>query len=537
MKSIETLDIIVGNTEPYHDAIIKTYPEQQVFLVLKKDDGIYVESIYGCLGKLLPEDEAEIIDYLKNSEQYFIDAHIKKTYCKDKIYEGVVLLIQIYEKGQNFVVPRYDFVGNYISNYTEYDFTSIDEIKCAVKNQNSKIAQNIIDYDNAKLVIAHQEVKVYFYSSLVGNLSKKKSEKIIPYLKDEHIDVIAHFEVREDSDEEEIMLNVIVEIKRKAYLEHSKYLKNKPLLIDGVDVVRKVRKENFIHYYKVENEDLNRSAEEIEAFEIKKKKEIKKTIDSEPDKEETPKNSFETNFGCYGSIIISIFFLGYVIYSIVNNQNISNGMMIVIVVFVFIFGIIAMRGSRADSIQILEKRHGIKGDELVYIGVYAYGNLKADMTEFKKTFDTLKKGENLEIDFQELSVSSLKEADIYAFVDDEYLKLFYSIKNNVEVYFLNETKLIDIGTITLHDNVSTDNKYKGSIGIPIGGSISYIHPIFSNKKTEKRWIEITWHKDGTAQHLLCIVKNKYIYKDIENKLINKIHSTVHSEIEYETTFS
>ncbi|EKB60378.1 hypothetical protein [Bergeyella zoohelcum] len=535
MKPIETLDIIVGNTNSYHDAIIKTYPKQQVFLALKEDDGIYVESIYGCLGKLFPEDETEIIDYLKNSEQYFIDAHIKKTYCKDKIYEGVVLLIQIYEKGQNFVVPRYDFVGNYISNYTEYDFTSIDEIKCAVKNQNSKITQDIIDYDNAKLIIAHQEVKVYFYSSLVGNLSKKKSEKIIPYLKDEHIDVIAHFEVREDSDEEEIMLNVIVEITRKAYLEYNKCLKNKSLLIDGVDVVRKVRKENFIHYYKVEDKDLNCLPEEIETFKANKAEEIKKPTDS--DKEETPKNSLQTNLGCYGSIIISIFFLGYVIYSIVNNQNISNGAMIMIIVFVFVFGVMAMRGSRADSIQILEKKHGIKGDELVYIGVYAYGNLKADMTEFKKTFDTLKKGENLEIDFQELSVSSLKEADIYAFVDDEYLKLFYSIKNNVEVYFLNETKLIDIGTITLHDNVSTDDKYKGSIGIPIGGNISYIHPIFSNKKTEKRWIEITWHKDGIAQHLLCIVKNKYIYKDIENKLINKIHSIVHSEIEYETTFS
>lgn len=265
MKRINTFDITIQGHKEYEDNIIKTYPKQYVSLFVKKKsngyEDVFVDSIYGILGELYSNDGYQLIPFLKDTTKYHIEAFIKKIYPKDRIYEAIILIVNVYEKDINFIAPQYKFLGNYISNYDKYDFgymmTDDDEIKCSISKPNQEVVDDIDDYDNAKLVINGDIVDIYHFSELVGNLSKKVSEKIISYLQDENRDVKALFRISESRTTYEKRARLEVEIKEKKYLEHSKYLENKSLLIDGVQVVRKVRKDNMIYFHPVEDKDLN----------------------------------------------------------------------------------------------------------------------------------------------------------------------------------------------------------------------------------------------------------------------------------------
>ena len=187
MKKVKSLDVTIKGYEEYKDNIIKTYPKQFVSLIIKeKDNGhedVFVESVYGLLGELFSENGEEIIPFLREPQKYYIDAYIKKSYRKERIYEALVLVINIYEKEVGFVEPKKEFLGNYVSNYDKYTWWTIidgeSEIKCSISNQNPDIVEEIEDYNNAKLVINGDVVDVYFFSSLVGSISKKSSEEII----------------------------------------------------------------------------------------------------------------------------------------------------------------------------------------------------------------------------------------------------------------------------------------------------------------------------------------------------------------------
>lgn len=265
MKKVKSLDVTIKGYEEYKDNIIKTYPKQFVSLIIKeKDNGhedVFVESIYGVLGELFSEDGREIIPFLKEPQKYYIDAFIKKSYCKEIIYEALVLVINVYEKEEGFVEPKKDFLGNYVSNYDKYTWwTIIDgecEIKCSISNQNPDIVEEIEDYDNAKLVINGDVVDVYFFSYLVGSISKKSSEEIISYLKNENVDVIPNFRISESRDTYQKRARLLIDLKEKKYLEHSKYIRNKSLLIEGVQVIRKVREGNYFNFYPVDDKDLD----------------------------------------------------------------------------------------------------------------------------------------------------------------------------------------------------------------------------------------------------------------------------------------
>lgn len=160
-----------------------------------------------------------------------------------------------------FVEPKKEFLGNYVSNYDKYTWWTIidgeSEIKCSISNQNPDIVEEIEDYDNAKLVINGDVVDVYFFSYLVGSISKKSSEEIISYLKNENVDVIPNFRISENRNTYQKRARLLIDLKEKKYLEHSKYIKDKSLLIDGVQVVRKVRQGNYIHYFSVDDKDLD----------------------------------------------------------------------------------------------------------------------------------------------------------------------------------------------------------------------------------------------------------------------------------------
>ena len=265
MKKVKSLDVTIKGYKEYNDNIIKTYPKQFVSLIIKeKDNGhedVFVESIYGVLGELFSEDGREIIPFLKEPQKYYIDAFIKKSYCKEIIYEALVLVINVYEKEEGFVEPKKEFLGNYVSNYNKYTWwTIIDgecEIKCSISNQNPDVVEEIEDGDNAKLVINGDVVDVYFFSYLVGSISKKSSEEIISYLKNENVDVIPNFRISESRDTYQKRARLLIYLKEKKYLEHSKYIRNKSLLIDGVQVVRKVREGNYFNFYPVDDKDLD----------------------------------------------------------------------------------------------------------------------------------------------------------------------------------------------------------------------------------------------------------------------------------------
>ncbi len=265
MKKVKSLDVTIKGYKEYNDNIIKTYPKQFVSLIIKeKDNGhedVFVESIYGVLGELFSEDGREIIPFLKEPQKYYIDAFIKKSYCKEIIYEALILVINVYEKEKGFVEPKKEFLGNYVSNYDKYTWwTIIDgecEIKCSISNQNPDIVEEIEDYDNAKLVINGDVVDVYFFSYLVGSISKKSSEEIISYLKNENIDVTPNFRISESRDTYQKRARLLIDLEEKKYLELSEYIKDKSLLIDGVQVVRKVRQGNYIRYFSVDDKDLD----------------------------------------------------------------------------------------------------------------------------------------------------------------------------------------------------------------------------------------------------------------------------------------
>ena len=265
MKKVKSLDVTIKGYKEYNDNIIKTYPKQFVSLIIKeKDNGhedVFVESIYGVLGELFSEDGREIIPFLKEPQKYYIDAFIKKSYCKEIIYEALVLVINVYEKEEDFVEPKKEFLGNYVSNYNKYTWwTIIDgecEIKCSISNQNPDVVEEIEDGDNAKLVINGDVVDVYFFSYLVGSVSKKSSEEIISYLKNENVDVIPNFRISESRDTYQKRARLLIDLKEKKYLEHSKYIRNKSLLIEGVQVIRKVREGNYFNFYPVDDKDLD----------------------------------------------------------------------------------------------------------------------------------------------------------------------------------------------------------------------------------------------------------------------------------------
>lgn len=316
MKKVKSLDVTIKGYEEYKDNIIKTYPKQFVSLIIKeKDNGhedVFVESVYGLLGELFSENSEEIIPFLKEPQKYYIDAFIKKSYCKEIIYEALVLVINVYEKEEGFVEPKKEFLGNYVSNYNKYTWwTIIDgecEIKCSISNQNPDIVEEIEDGDNAKLVINGDAVDVYFFSYLVGSISKKSSEEIISYLKNENVDVIPNFRISESRDTYQKRARLLIYLKEKKYLELSEYIKDKSLLINGVQVVRKVRQGDYIHYFPVDDEELNNPNLEAELAEIEKKR-------KERAEKMRIKKEKESRRGC---IIMSIIFAVVLIFFLIK---------------------------------------------------------------------------------------------------------------------------------------------------------------------------------------------------------------------------
>lgn len=265
MRSIKTLDITISGHKDYKDNIIKTYHTQPVTLTIKKEkeEGekrIFVESIFGILGFLHDKDTAELLPFLEKEEEYYVDAVIKKSYLKDRIYEALVLLVNVYEKSAEFVPPEHLFNGNYVSNYGKYDFRHIMdddyEIKCTISDADTDVMLNIDDYDDAKLFINEGVLEVYHFSLKVGTVRGAYAQKIMDYMKDEHIDLITNFLVIENPRTGIPNVRLEVTIKEKKYLDVRHYVGDKSLLIDGVTVVKKITIGNEIHSIPMSEEEL-----------------------------------------------------------------------------------------------------------------------------------------------------------------------------------------------------------------------------------------------------------------------------------------
>lgn len=235
MKKIHSFDFSVKNYDFYQDNIKNLYPGEHLTLsTLKKDNGytdVEVKAYFGSVGFLFGEDGNEILKYIENPTMYYIDTYVKKFLIKDAIKLALVVIIDVYEKDENFVEPKYEFLGDYHTDSKKYIWGEImDEIspmKCSVSGINNfpHIAEELGEWEDCKLVINGDVLDVYSeQGSKFGNLSKQASQKLIPYLKnpDNFLTVNISSIRQNDDDKWSCRLEISIHEKRQTIEERKK---------------------------------------------------------------------------------------------------------------------------------------------------------------------------------------------------------------------------------------------------------------------------------------------------------------------------
>ena len=307
------LDVTLKGYDKYKTLIEKLYPDQPLYLELSVNsngyDEILVKSNLGIIGELFSEDGEELLPYLKEPDKFYIKTSLKKHYIKERIKLAVVVIIEVFKKNKDFVAPVPVFLGDYITNYDKYIFGfpigEDSEITCSLTNLNMGKLYDLCEFDLLFLKISNEIVEVYKVGAIkIGELNKENSSKIINYLRNEDYSVEARIKKVSES-----RCTIDIFIQRKFYVMKTNYLKDKSLLIEGVEVIgddgkslSEYEKELILSDgYTLEEDIRIREENEKKWIERRKKKE-------EQDKKLAPFSSAGCLSGLIGGIGLLIYF-------------------------------------------------------------------------------------------------------------------------------------------------------------------------------------------------------------------------------------
>lgn len=307
------LDVTLKGYDKYRTLIEKLYPDQPLYLELSVNsngyDEILVKSNLGIIGELFSEDGEELLPYLKEPDKFYIKTSLKKHYIKERIKLAVVVIIEVFKKNKDFVAPVPVFLGDYITNYDKYIFGfpvgEDSEITCSLTKLNTGKLYDLCEFDLLFLKISNEIVEVYKVGAIkIGELNKENSSKIINYLRNEDYSVEARIKKVSES-----RCRIDIFIQRKFYVMKTNYLKDKSLLIEGVEVIgddgkslSEYEKELILSDgYTLEEDIRIREENEKKWIERRKKKE-------EQDKKLAPFSSAGCLSGLIGGIGLLIYF-------------------------------------------------------------------------------------------------------------------------------------------------------------------------------------------------------------------------------------
>ena len=326
------LDVTLKGYDKYQTFIEKLYPGQPLYLELSVNsngyDEILVKSNLGIIGELFSEDGEVLLPYLKDPDKFYIKTSLKKHYIKESIKLAVVVIIEVFKKNKDFVAPVPVFLGDYITNYDKYIFGfSIEEdceITCSLTKLNKEELEDLDEYELVFLKISNEIVEVYKVGAIkIGELNKENSSKIINYLRNEDYSVEARIKKVSES-----RCTIDIIIQRKFYVMKTNYLKDKSLLIEGVEVIGDDGK-SLLEYekelilsdgYTLEEDIRIREENEKKWIERRKKKE-------EQDKKLAPFSSAGCLSGLIGGIGLLIYFF--------DTEN-SNPTLYISIILIFI---------------------------------------------------------------------------------------------------------------------------------------------------------------------------------------------------------
>ena len=237
------LDVTLKGYDKYQTFIEKLYPGQPLYLEHSVNsngyDQILVKSNLGIIGELFSEDAEVLLPYLKEPDKFYIKTSLKKHYIKERIKLAVVVIIEVFKKNKDFVAPDPVFLGDYITNYDKYIFWDLvgedqdPEITCFLTKLNKEGLEDLDEYELLFLKISNEIVEVYKVGAIkIGELNKENSSKIINYLRNEDYAVEARIKKVSES---RCTINIF--LTKKKYIMKTNYLKDKSLLIEGVEVI------------------------------------------------------------------------------------------------------------------------------------------------------------------------------------------------------------------------------------------------------------------------------------------------------------
>lgn len=302
------LDVTLKGYDKYQTLIGKLYPGQPLYLEHSVNsngyDEVFVKSNLGIIGELFSEDVEELLPYLKEPDSFYIKTTLKKHYIKERIKLAVVVIIEVFKKNEDFVAPDPAFAGDHITNYDKYVFDAIlgedSEFTCSLTQLNNEGLNDLDEYDLVFLKISNDIVEVYKVGAIkIGELNKVNSSKVIKYLRDENIDVEARIK---SIDEYRCRLEIY--IRKKRYIMKTNYLKDKSLLIEGVEVIDDNGKSLLDEEKELILSDGYTLEEDIRIREEKKKERIERRKKKEErDKKLAP-------FGAVGTLLLIIGMMG-----------------------------------------------------------------------------------------------------------------------------------------------------------------------------------------------------------------------------------
>ena len=305
------LDVTLKGYDKYRTLIEKLYPDQPLYLELSVNsngyDEILVKSNLGIIGELFSEDGEELLPYLKEPDKFYIKTSLKKHYIKERIKLAVVVIIEVFKKNKDFVEPVPVFLGDYITNYDKYIFWALigedSEITCSLTKLNTGKLYELCEFDLLFLKISNEIVEVYKVGAIkIGELNKENSSKIINYLRNEDYAVEARIKKVSES-----RCRIEIFLTKKKYIMKTNYLKDKSLLIEGVEVIGDDGKTLLDEEKELILSDGYTLEEDIRIREEKKKERIeRRKKKEEQDKKLAP-------FGSVGCLFVIIGFIGFLI--------------------------------------------------------------------------------------------------------------------------------------------------------------------------------------------------------------------------------
>ena len=330
---VETiLDVTLKGYDKYQTFIEKLYPGQPLYLEHSVNsngyDQILVKSNLGIIGELFSEDAEVLLPYLKEPDKFYIKTSLKKHYIKERIKLAVVVIIEVFKKDKDFVAPVPVFLGDYITNYDKYIFGfSIEEdceITCSLTKLNKEELEDLDEYELLFLKISNDIVEVYKVGAIkIGELNKENSSKIINYLRNEDYSVEARIKKVSES-----RCTIDIIIQRKFYVMKTNYLKDKSLLIEGVEVIDDNGKSLLDEEKELILSDGYTLEEDIRIREEKEKERIERRKKKE---EQDEKSATFGSVGCLSGLIGGI---GLLIYFF-DTEN-SNPTLYISIILIFI---------------------------------------------------------------------------------------------------------------------------------------------------------------------------------------------------------